>query len=162
MGETLSKANVSWRVFQEEDNFDDNAFAWFTNFKNSKPGEDLYERGMFRSKDVVAEFAAAVANDALPQVSWIVGPAHLSEHATNHPQDGEDFSARLLKVLSDNSKVYAKTAFILNYDEGGQFFDHLVPPVPPRNKEDGISTVTVEGELTKSWFEATPPQHPVG
>jgi hypothetical protein len=36
---------------------------------------------------------------------------------------------------------YAKTAFILNYDEGGQFFDHHWIPVPPMGPEDGASTV---------------------
>ncbi len=50
------------------------------------------------------------------------GPTALSEHAENHPADGEDLSARLLAVLADpaNAAVYAKTVFILNYDEGGQ------------------------------------------
>ena len=29
LGETLEKYNISWKVYMEEDNFDDNAFAWF-------------------------------------------------------------------------------------------------------------------------------------
>ena len=60
--------------------------------------------------------------NTLPQVSWIVAPANQSEHASNHPAAGEDLTARLLKVMQENPDVYAKTAFILNYDEGGQFF----------------------------------------
>ncbi len=42
--------------------------------------------------------------------------------------------------------MYAKTAFILNYDEGGQFWDHAWAPTPPMPGY-GISTVTVEGEV---------------
>ena len=68
------------------------------------------------------EFAADMKANALPQVSWIVAPANQSEHASNHPAAGEDLTARLLKVMQENPDVYAKTAFILNYDEGGQFF----------------------------------------
>jgi len=29
MGEILENANISWKVYMELDNFDDNAFAWF-------------------------------------------------------------------------------------------------------------------------------------
>lgn len=165
MGETLSAAGVSWQVYQQQDNFDDNAFAWFTSFKNAKPGSDLFERGMRKGSDIVSDFAAAVGNDTLPQVSWIIAPTSLSEHAENHPADGEDLSARLLAVLArpENAKVFAKVAFILNYDEGGQFFDHLWPPVPPRAVPgDGASTVSVEGELTKLASDNVPAGHPIG
>ena len=93
------------------------------------------------------------------QVSWIVGPANLSEHAEYHPQDGEDLSARLIKILGepDNANVYAKTIFILNYDEGGQFYDHLWVPTAPMNDSDGKSTVTIEGEVTKEIHWQIPP-----
>ena len=119
MGETLEEAGVSWKLYQEEDNFDDNGFAWFKKYRDAKPGDALYDKGMARSVDFVANFAADVANDALPQVSWLVGPTALSEHASNHPADGEDLTARLMKVLSapNNSRVFEKTVFILNYDE---------------------------------------------
>ena len=59
-----------------------------------------------------------VANDTLPQVTYIIAPTALSEHANNHPADGEDLTARLVKTLGSNPSVYAKTVFILNYDEG--------------------------------------------
>ena len=119
---------------------------------------------MARSKDFVADFAAAVGNDTLPQVSWLVGPTLLSEHATNHPADGEDLTARLLKVLGDpaNAKVFEKTVFILNYDEGGQFFDHLWTPVPPKNAAEGASTVTAVGELTTESIQTVPAGNPIG
>jgi phospholipase C len=52
LAESLEKNNISWKVYMEEDNFDDNAFAWFDNFKNSKPGDPLYDKGMIRSKNL--------------------------------------------------------------------------------------------------------------
>ena len=81
------------------------------------------------------------------QVTIIVGPADLSEHATYHPAAGEDLSARLIAQLKAHPDVYAKTVFILNYDEGGQFFDHMVVPTPPLSESDGISTVNVTQEV---------------
>eukprot|EP00656_Telonema_subtile_P004451 TRINITY_DN12026_c0_g1_i8.p1 TRINITY_DN12026_c0_g1~~TRINITY_DN12026_c0_g1_i8.p1 ORF type:complete len:374 (+),score=99.50 TRINITY_DN12026_c0_g1_i8:157-1278(+) len=63
MGETLEKAGVSWKLYQGADNFDDNGFAWFENFKNAKAGEPLYDKGMARQDDFVQAFADDVANN---------------------------------------------------------------------------------------------------
>ncbi|MEW2517974.1 phosphocholine-specific phospholipase C [Actinacidiphila alni] len=158
--ERLEAAGISWKTYQAQENFDDNALAWFAPFHQATPGEPLYERGMRRAGDpaqagdpwamgdaLVAAFAADVAADALPQVSWLVAPAALSEHASYAPPDGEDLTARLLAALADNPAVFAKTAFILNYDEHGGFFDHVLPPVPPMGAGRGKSTVSTDGEI---------------
>src|SRR3546814_3792800 len=42
-----------------------------------------------------------------------------------------DFIARRLTKLAANPDVWAKTVFILNYDENDVLFDHVAPPVPP-------------------------------
>ena len=174
MGEVLEAANVSWKVYMGQDNFDDNGFAWFENYRNAKPGSPLYDKGMARIGKpgelyaFVDKLAEDVANDALPQVSWLVGPMTLSEHASNHPQSGEDLTHRIVSVFADpkNRDVYAKTALILNYDEGGQFFDHHWPPTPPTGTvtglNDGKSTVTVRGEVTTSTQHGVPAGHPIG
>eukprot|EP01084_Bolivina_argentea_P043781 80629_1 len=164
MAEVLQKAGITWRVYQEADNFDDNGFAWFDNFKQAKPGSVLYDQGMYRAPNLLNEFANDVRNKSLPQVSWIVGPSHASEHATNHPQDGEALSASLLNILGakENADIYNKTIFILNYDEGGQFYDHLWIPTAPMNATDGKSTVSTEGEVTKKSNFGIPPGHPIG
>jgi len=165
MGEVLEAANISWKLYQGKDNFDDNGFAWFEQYKNATPGEPLYDKGMARQADFVQAFADDVGNGTLPQVSWLVGPARLSEHATHHPADGEDLSARILKVLSkpENKDIYSKTVFILNYDEGGQFYDHHWTPTPPNSTADGKSTVTTEGELTlKVRYGTVPIGSPIG
>lgn len=150
VAEVLEAAGVSWRVYQEADNFDDNGFAWFNTFQQAKPGQPLWDKGQKRVASIVDEFAADIKAGTLPQVSYLVAPTALSEHATNHPADGEDLTARLLKVLQASPATYAKTAFILNYDEGGQFFDHHWTPTPPTNVSgiwDGLSTVDPNGEL---------------
>ncbi|MET9400469.1 phosphocholine-specific phospholipase C [Kitasatospora sp. NPDC002965] len=158
--ERLERAGISWKTYQALDNFDDNALAWFAPFVKAKPGEPLYERGMravgdpakksdpFAMGDALVEaFAADIQADTLPQVSWIVAPAALSEHANYAPPNGEHLTARLLAALAAKPEVWEKTVFILNYDEHGGFFDHQLPPVPPLAAGRGKSTVSVDGEV---------------
>ena len=146
--ERLQAAGISWKVYQEADNFDDNALAWFANFKKATTSSALYKQGMAKVADIVAAFQSDVTNNTLPQVSWIIAPSTLSEHPSYQPADGEDLSARLISALASNASVYAKTVLILNYDENGGFYDHMPPPSPPSSVQGGSSTVSTAGELT--------------
>ena len=46
------------------------------------------------------------------------------------PADGAAFVARKIDAIAANPDVWAKTVFILNYDENDGLFDHVAPPVP--------------------------------
>ncbi|MGZ5986769.1 MAG: phosphocholine-specific phospholipase C [Caulobacteraceae bacterium] len=158
--ERLQAAGVSWRVYQEYDNYGDNGLAYFANFRGIGPDSVLYQRGRAwvpganaqnqktsKGEHLVAAFAADVAADRLPQVSWIVPSYQLSEHPSATPSDGAFLIARLVAALASNPKVWAKTVFILNYDENDGFFDHVPPPVPPAGTAQGVSTVKTDGEV---------------
>lgn len=147
--ERLQAEGVSWKVYEESNNFGDNALAWFKNFKGLGPGNPLYDRGLARQKSLVEAFSQDVKTDNLPQVSWIVAPSYLSEHPDYKPAYGETLTALLLEVLASNPSVYAKTAFIISYDENGGFYDHLPPPTPPASINEGLSTASVQGEIYK-------------
>lgn len=143
--ERLQAAGISWKMYQEKDNFDDNALAWFANFQNAAEGSELFERGMKRGSS--DDFANDVANDRLPTVSWIIAPEHLSEHPfSSPPQAGANYSKNLLDALAKNPKVWAKTIFIYTYDENGGIFDHVVPPSPPKGTKNEWTT-NAAGEL---------------
>jgi len=43
--ERLEAAGVSWQVYQEEDNYDDNALAWFHQYANAATSSPLWQRG---------------------------------------------------------------------------------------------------------------------
>jgi len=156
MAEILEESNVTWGVYQELDNFDDNAFAWFANFQKSRPGQPLFDKGMMRHVSLIEAFRADLESNSLPQVSWIIAPTDKSEHATNHPCAGEDYTARLLQTLTDFPEIYAQSVFILNYDEGGQFYDHAWTPTPPLSKQEGIATMSVDGEINTSLLTDVP------
>ena len=157
--ERLQAAGVSWRVYQEFDNYGDNGLAYFANFRGIGAESPLYRQGRAwaagsnaanaKSSDgehLVAEFAADVAADRLPRVSWIVPPYKLCEHPDASPAAGEWFTARLIAALTANPAVWAKTVFILNYDENDGFFDHVPPPLPATGTALGKSTVKTDGE----------------
>jgi phospholipase C len=160
--ERLQTAGVSWKVYQEYDNYGDNALAYFRNFRGIDPASPLHRRGRAwvegsnagnaktaNGAPLVAAFARDVAEDRLPKVSWIVAPTQLCEHPAWTPAAGEDLTARLIAALTSNPKVWAKTALILNYDENDGFFDHAPPLVPPAGSAQGKSTVALDGEVYK-------------
>jgi phospholipase C len=53
----------------------------------------------------------------------------------------------MLDALTANPEVWSKTVFFYVFDENDGFFDHMVPPTPPRSQAEGISTVGTTNEL---------------
>lgn len=92
--ERLQHAGISWKVYQEYDNFGDNLLSVFPAFRPCPPASELYKRGRSwvsehkggpdrtRSdgEQLVAAFRDDIANGRLPKISWIVTAAALSEH----------------------------------------------------------------------------------
>jgi phospholipase C len=124
--ERLQQAGISWRVYQETDNYDDNPLAWFQQYQDKST--PLYQNGMATRS--ASAFADDVAADKLPQVSWIIGPAASTEHPSYLPAAGADYSRRLLAPFAEHEDVWNKTALFLTWDENDGFFDHVVPPTP--------------------------------
>lgn len=158
--ERLQAAGISWKVYQEYDNFGDNILSVFKPFRPCAEDSPLYQRGrswvsehksgVDRKRSDGEQLADALRADIaagrLPQVSWIVTAADLSEHPTAVPSKGEHVCAQLIEALVDHPEVFAKTVFIINYDEAGGFYDHMLPPMPPLAEAEGFSTVSTAGE----------------
>jgi phospholipase C len=132
--ERLQNAGVSWKVYQEEDDYGTNMLEQFASFKNAQPGSDLYERGVRPQPH--GTFEDDARNDRLPTVSWICPTSYQSEHPDYLPAAGADYVASKIEAIASNPKVWRKTAFILNYDENDGLFDHVVPPTPPAGTKD--------------------------
>lgn len=129
--ERLQAAGVDWRIYQYgEPGRPHNMFKYFAQFRDAPPGSPLLERGMPEADE--GRFAADVLADRLPTVSWMMPSAAANEHPDHLPAAGADFISRRLSELAANPEVWAKTAFILNYDENDGLFDHVPPPVPPK------------------------------
>jgi phospholipase C len=89
----------------------------------------LFLRGILPTYPVT--FAADVATNNLPAVSWVVPPLIESEHPALPAAVGAVGIVNLLRILTSNPQVWEKTAVIVSYDENGGFFDHVSPPPAP-------------------------------
>jgi phospholipase C len=172
--ERLERNGISWKVYQDkgvgltqdgfwgwtEDpfigNYGDNSLLYFHQYQNAQPGEPLADRAksgtevrnLGRSPErLFDQFRADVQNDALPQVTWIVAPEAYTEHPNWAPDFGAWYVSQVVDILASNPEVWSKMALFITYDEEGGFFDHLVPPTPPRSSVEGRSTVPVDNEL---------------
>ncbi len=134
--ERLEAAGISWRIYQEADNYDDNPLAWFRQYQEAPRSSPLFTKGIAPAPGLVAAFADDVRGGNLPQVSWIIGSAATCEHPSYLPAAGAVFISQILEVLAAQPKVWEQTAFFLNYDENDGLFDHVPPPVPPAGTPD--------------------------
>lgn len=127
--ERLEQAGISWKVYQQKNNFGCNMLEYFRTFLQAPKGSSLYNRGVIREPEGRFEYDAM--NDKLPTVSWIIPTSTQSEHPDFLPADGAAFIASKIDAIAANPDVWAKTLFILNYDENDGIFDHVPPPAPP-------------------------------
>jgi phospholipase C len=122
--EYYQDAGVSWSIYQDADNFDDNPLAWFEQFQDALTGSALYNKGMAGLS--LDTFYAQAENGSLPAVSFIIGPAELSEHPPYSPRDGAWLQKKIVNAVTQGAG-YSKTALIISYDETGGWGDHVTP-----------------------------------
>ena len=185
LAEMLDGAGISWRVYQEWDNFTDNnleyfkytkrvsnkVFADYKNFgenyyaklkeaddkgdkatfdkmtaeldaklKELSPEERrIFDLALYRSETgtLTDRVAKDIHDGTLPAVTWIVPSGEESEHpSASSPRSAANLIYRLLDALGNNPQTWAKTALIITFDENDGYFDHVVPPRPPRCEKD--------------------------
>lgn len=127
--ERLENAGVSWKVYQHASTgFAFNMLHGFRQFADAAPTSPLHTKGVSIASEGQFEYDAR--NDRLPAVSWLCPTNEASEHPHYMPAAGAEFIASKLDAIAANPDVWAKTAFILCYDENDGLFDHAPPPVP--------------------------------
>jgi phospholipase C len=169
--ELLEKAGVSWKIYQDIGegldaehfwgwtgdapyigNYGDNSLLYFHQYQNAPDSSPLAQKA--RTGTNIAKggtlfdiFKQDVLSNQLPQVSWVVAPESYTEHPNWPANFGAWYVSQILDALTANPEVWSKTVFFLMYDENDGFFDHVVPPTPPRSRAEGISTVGTTNEL---------------
>lgn len=126
--EYLEAADIDWFVFQDKDNFGTNMYADFTVYRDD-PDSELNEKA--NSFTGLEAFFNRAANGSLPAVTFIYGPAELSEHPPYMPKDGAWFQRKLIDAVARSPK-YPRTALFITYDETGGYGDHVPPFTAPR------------------------------
>jgi phospholipase C len=126
--ERLERAGVSWRAYDEHRGSGLNPLHQFGQFRTAPKGSPLRLKGV--TQVAPDAFEQDVAAGRLPTVSWVFPKSSDSEHPKHHPADGARAIARKLAALAAHPEVWARTVFILNYDENDGLFDHVSPPAP--------------------------------
>ncbi|MFN8175810.1 MAG: alkaline phosphatase family protein [Solirubrobacteraceae bacterium] len=125
--EQLEAKGVSWKVYTSPaGGVFQNVLPYFHNFQTDPT---LKAKGI--TPTYPSDFLADVSSGNLPAVSWILPDLSKTEHPPFAPTLGEFVASQALGALSANKDLWAKTAFIITYDEQGGFFDHVNPRTPP-------------------------------
>jgi len=75
----------------------------------------------------VNQFLVDIANNQLPEVSWIIPSGVYSEHPPAGVTIGMEYVTSLVNAVM-KSKYWDDTAIFLTWDDWGGFYDHVVPP----------------------------------
>jgi phospholipase C len=133
--ERLTAAGVSWKFYHQPGSATGlPSLQHIAQYFNAKPGTPLYDNAMAATP--VGQFEYDAINDKLPTVSFILPPAGFDEHPAALPNAGATFVASKIDAIAANPDVWAKTVFILSYDENDGMFDHVLPQTPPAGTPD--------------------------
>lgn len=104
---------MSWQVYQDRNNFDDNPLARFEQYQKAPADSPLTKKGM--SFLGLNRFYSDAKEGKLPEVSFIVGPMELSEHSPHLPKDGAWLQQQVVDAVTSSPK-YGKTVLMISYD----------------------------------------------
>lgn len=140
--ETLTDAGVSWKFYWVEDGMRSQT-GWFEAFQEAPTASPLYINSQVSAP---GQFEYDAIHDRLPTVSWLFPATAQNEHPNQSmPAAGAQFIAGKLDAIAANPEVWAKTVFIVVWDENGGMFDHVPPPTPPEGTPDEFVTLTSPG-----------------
>jgi phospholipase C len=112
-GITFKNYNVGTLVGLEADNVMLKFANWVNDSRLNRPA---------------SEYFTDLQNGTLPQVSFITCGLLNDEHPPEFVSAGMNTQQKLIGALMKSSS-WASSAYLLTYDEGGGFFDHVAPPV---------------------------------
>lgn len=137
--ECLTEAGVSWKHYHLDGGMQSST-RYFEAFQNLPDDSPLYKNSRMVA---TGQFEYDALHDRLPTVSWLFPLVKENEHPTQFiPAAGAHFIASKIDAIAANPEVWAKTVFILVYDENDGLFDHVPPPIPPPGTPDEFVTLT--------------------
>jgi phospholipase C len=149
---SLQEAGKTWAVYYADDN-DVAKFSQLNVKAYSGPEDeaaweaDKAAGAMGGFFDFATFFAKHAADGSLPNYAFIepaFGDSGQPEgqvnsmHAPHDVRPGDKLVADVYEALRANGELWAKTLFILTFDEHGGFYDHVVPPAAPN--PDGLNS----------------------
>jgi phospholipase C len=124
----MNAANVSWLYYYHDGIF----LANFADFQNPAISSKIFPD--IDLLNLLAGTCSGIPCDpdqALPQVIFIENASNgLDEHPLANIQLGATYVESIISALM-NSDAWKDSVFILSYDEGGGFYDHVPPFMVP-------------------------------
>jgi phospholipase C len=94
--------------------------------------DTVRENGQLGNIQTVDHFIEAARDGTLPEVSWIVPSAELSEQPPASVKAGMNYVTRLVNTAMLGPD-WDSTAMFLTWDDWGGFYDHVAPPSIDKN-----------------------------
>lgn len=91
---------------------------------------DAYMSGVLRALPkwrLMDQFEREAATGTLPAFSWVIPKATASDHPCNDNRLGEALQKQVYETLRA-SPNWNRTLLLIAYDDGGGYYDHVVPP----------------------------------
>lgn len=120
----LDMAGVTWGYFDNVTAFGSPSNVYPLNYLAGQP-----QSAASSIKDLAALSQEIETDTGLPAVAFVnfIGEPGLSEHPPEDPATGETAVVSLVNQVM-RSGYWNSTAIFVTWDEGGGFYDHVVPP----------------------------------
>jgi phospholipase C len=138
----MDTAGVSWRYYYQDNG-------------SYLPQWSTYQRDAAKMKPISTWYADIQNEATLPSVIFIerAGPSGLDEHPGENIQLGAQNVAKIINALLA-SPSWASSVFILTYDEGGGFYEHVIPAtqIAPDNIPPMLRAGDQPGDFRQAGF----------
>jgi phospholipase C len=120
----LDDAGVSWGYYDYIDAYGGTSNVYPLNYSSDMP------QNAFRDTRNISNLIQELANGSgLPSVSFVnsLGNPELTEHPPFNPTVGELWVVSIINQVMKSS-YWPTTAIFVTWDEGGGYYDHVMPP----------------------------------
>jgi phospholipase C len=124
----LSAVGVTWKYYANDQTQHHDALDSIDSVRNTP--------SKWSRVQPESQFTQDIAAGNLPSVSWVV--PRWTDHPPQPACNGENETVGLVNAVM-NSKYWASTAIVIDWDEWGGFYDHVKPPLWHGNAGENIS-----------------------
>jgi len=120
----LDDAGLSWGYYDFLDAFGGPSNVYPLNYTSDEPQE-----GLSSTRNISDLIQELVSGSGLPSVSFVnsLGIPELTEHPPFNPRTGEQWTVSIVNRVMESS-YWPTTTIFITWDEGGGFYDHVIPP----------------------------------
>ncbi|HVA34488.1 MAG TPA: alkaline phosphatase family protein [Candidatus Baltobacteraceae bacterium] len=124
IGDLMDAKGVSWKYYTGLPRTTDGDINGYDAIKHIRFGADWSTKVVWPMTEIFSD----IANNTLPQVSFVTPPFAASDHGATLSAGGPAWVMSLYVALTENRKLYGNTAMLVTWDDSGGWYDHVAPP----------------------------------